>query len=101
MEQPEIISFEQESYKSLCEDLRDVLSFEKELKQKKEELRSKILEMSGGDRMEYGIKVSSHTKKGSIDWEKLAKDNLKKELVELVKDSYKKEDQTVWKVISY
>lgn len=101
MNQPEIINFEQETYKDLCMEMRDILSLEKEIKAKKEELRKKILEQAGGDRMEYGIKVASYKVSGGYDWEKIAKDYLKKEVLDVVKEVYKKEDRTTWRVTNY
>ncbi len=48
--------------------MRDVLQLEKELVARKKILKERIIDMSGGDRMEYGIQVTCRTKKGPVDY---------------------------------
>ena len=59
------IEFQRAAYLDVCTELRDILKEEKELAKRKEELKTAVLQLSGGDRMEYGIRVQKRTAKGT------------------------------------
>ena len=92
------ISFERERYKALCESMRSTLQLEKEVAASKEKLRKELLEISGGERMEYGIKISWRISKGSIDYKRLVDDY---DISEDVKETYRKENREYFEVRSY
>jgi len=68
------IDFNHESYEALCMELREVLSKSKEIEERKAYLKEKVIQASGGARMEYGISVTERTRKGSIDYKAAVKD---------------------------
>lgn len=89
------------TYKQLCNEMRKVLSLEKEVAAKKEELRKKILEQSEGECMQWGIKVSRVMTKGAIDYKAMAKEWYSEEAFEEIAESYRKEASESWRVVSY
>ena len=93
-----LIEFERNEYEDICIEMRVLLREEKELAKKKEALRSRIIEMSGGDRMEYGIKVQFRTAKGGVDYAKLIKDcKIEPSTLEF----FRKDDREYYEVRSY
>jgi len=94
----DIISFERESYKALCEEMTELLTLEKEIEAKKAELREKLIEKAGGERMEYGIKLQWKTAMGAIDYSKLVKNmGIEEALLEF----YRKPDREYWEIRKY
>jgi len=85
----------------LCEELRQVLSLEKEVLARKNELKRQVVEMSGGDRLEYGIKVQLRKAKGSIDWEKFARDHVDAGTVDFLSENYRKPSRSYYEARSY
>lgn len=69
-----IINFEREGYKALCDELKEVMQLRKEAEVREKELKSLVIEQSGGDRMEFGIKVSTRVRAGSYDMDKIFTD---------------------------
>jgi len=68
----EVINFEEQSYKSLCEEMACLIQTEKELKARKDILKEEILKQSGGERLEFGIKVAKRVVKGTVDYKELS-----------------------------
>lgn len=94
----QIIKFERLEYQDLCEEMKDLLSLEKEIAAKKISLRDKIAKMAGGNRMEYGIKVSCRSAQGTIDYKGLVTYlGISDTLVE----SYRKPERTYVEIRSY
>jgi len=94
----QIIPFERENYENLCQEMKKILSIEKEVAAQKAGLRDKIMEMAGGTRMEYGIKVTYRTAQGSIDYKAIVKGlNLDEEKIE----SYRKAERSYVEIRSY
>lgn len=90
--------FQRKAYENVCKELRDVLQQEKELANKKEELRASVLCLCGGNRMEYGIKVEHRKAKGAVDYKKIVTElGVSEEEVE----SYRKGAREYWDVRSY
>ena len=63
-----ILDLENSIYEQYCKEwiLQDRLLKEKQ--SELEKLRAKIVELSGGDRMEYGVKVATVSQKGKIQY---------------------------------
>lgn len=99
----EIVDFvsDAKSYRDLCTEMKAVLSLEKEVAAKKEELRKKILEQSQGERMEWGIKVSKVTPKGSVDYKGWLQSMYAEEQFEEVSEGWRKESSESWRIVSY
>ena len=93
-----IIGFEREYYKSLCDEMKIVLTQEKELIARKETLKNELIEMSGGTRMEYGIKVQKREVKGSVDYKKIVTDL---DVAENELETYRKPTRSYFEVRSY
>ena len=93
-----IVNFERDTYKSLCEEMTSLMQLEKELAVQKLELKEKMIESSGGDRMEYGIKLQYKTVKGSIDYSKYVK-NTTNDMSIL--EFYRKPDKEYWEIRKY
>ncbi len=98
MNKLEMVDFTKEEYKTLCEEMKSVLGLEKELAARKAKLKDKIVEMAGGERLEFGIQVSWRIRKGTIDYKGLLK-SLK--LPDSLLDLYRKADLEYWEVKSY
>ena len=94
-----MIEFKREEYREVCEEMKRVLQEEKEMAVKKSELRERLVEMAGGDRMEYGIKVTSRTSAGSVDYKNIVADHL--DIDEAVKEHYRRPGRSFWEVRSY
>jgi len=94
----QIIPFERENYENLCQEMKKILSIEKEVAAQKADLRDKIMAMSGGTRMEYGIKVTYRTAQGSVDYKAIVAGlNLDEEKIE----SYRKTERSYVEIRSY
>lgn len=96
-----IVNFERDAYKALCEEMRVVLQTEKELKVRKEELRNELIKMSGGDRMEYGIKITYKVNKGTIDYKALAQTHIAEDILKTECENFRKKDVCFWEVKNY
>ena len=94
----DISDFKRSAYKDVCEELREVLTLEKEVAKRKAELRAAVLTLSGGDRMEYGIKVHQRTAKGTIDYKKIVSEL---EVSDEECEKYRKDTRSYWDVRSY
>lgn len=98
MENMKVVKFERNKYQQLCQEMKEILSLEKEVAAKKEELRKEIADLAGGDRMEYGIRVQFKTAKGSVDYKKLVTDC---GIGEAKVESYRKADRSYCEIRSY
>lgn len=94
----QVIDFEREEYKSLCEEMKMILTHEKELVTRKETLKNELIEMSGGTRMEYGIKVHKREVRGSVDYKKIVTDL---DVAENELETYRKPTRSYFEVRSY
>lgn len=102
MHQIEILEFPKTSYESLCMEMRKLISQEKEISAKKEEIKKAILEKCENmDRMEYGIKVSHIKVSGAIDYKRLASEVLGVDFIKAIENKYKKSDSLRIDVRSY
>ena len=68
------INFSVDGYEEICGEYREICLEEKELKARKEKIREQLLELSGGERMEYGVKIMVKTKQGSVDYERMVEE---------------------------
>lgn len=93
-----IVDFQRHEYEERCVEMRELLREEKELATKKQALKEQIVEMAGGDRMEYGIKLQYRVSKGNIDYPKFIKDC---KVEESTLEFYRKPDREYWEVRSY
>lgn len=94
----QIIKFERLEYQELCEEMKGLLSLEKEITAKKVRLRDKIAKMAGGNRMEYGIKITHRSAQGSVDYKSLVTYlGISEPLVE----SYRKPEREYIEIRSY
>lgn len=73
MSMEKVLEFNHESYESLCMELREVMTKSKEIEDRKSYLKERVIESSGGARMEYGISVIERSRKGSIDYKSALK----------------------------
>lgn len=101
MQEMKLIELSVSDYKSSCEEMRDLLRLEKEIEARKQELRKIIIQKSGGNRMEYGIKVQKVTSKGSIDYRALAEELIRAEQLRLVEEKYRKKEVEKFVITSY
>ncbi len=93
-----IVDFERHKYEEACLEMRQLLREEKEMAARKKSLRQQIIEMSGGDRMEYGLKVTHRVSQGTIDYAKFITDcKVKPSTLEF----YRKSDKEYWEIRSY
>lgn len=96
--QETIVEFDRETYEDICKELKSLLTTEKEVAKRKDELKKAILYLSGGNRMEYGIKIQQRVTKGTIDYKSIVSDM---GFSEEEAESYRKETRTYWDVRSY
>jgi hypothetical protein len=94
----EIIKGADQEYHSVCKRLKKVLQIKKELAQEEAELKDKAIELAGGDRLQYGIKIQLITVRGSVDYGKLVKEL---ELDEATLEEYRRPTTQRWDVRSY
>lgn len=94
-------AFKHEIYQSLCEAMRQALTEEVDAKNRVKKLKDQIIEMSGGDRSEFGIKVAYRTRKGSVDYMKLLKSLISDEEIDELIENYRKDEVKFWEVKSY
>ena len=93
-----VSEFQRIAYMDLCEELKELLTVEKEIAKRKEELKSSVLALSGGERMEYGIKIQQRGVKGTVDYKKIVADlGFSEEEAE----EYRKATRVYWDVRSY
>lgn len=93
-----IVEFDHEVYKNLCDEMRDILRYEKELADRKAKTRELLIKEAGGDRVEYGIKVEYRTAKGSIDYKKAVESlAIKEDYLEKFRGS----PRNAWYVVAY
>ncbi len=93
-----IVQFSRQEYEELCNEMKDLLTEEKERAARKSELRDQIIKIGGGDRMEYGIKLQYRTSKGTIDYSRYVKSlKVEPEVLEF----YRKDDREYWEIRSY
>ena len=96
----EVVEFvnERSEYQALCYELKEVSQLRKEAEAKEKELKARIVEIAGGDRMEFGVRVSLKERKGSFDMKAVFTDmNITHEEGE----KYRKEGSTYWDVRGY
>ena len=67
-----ITDLETALYEEYCQAWKEAYSKLKEQEAETEKLRAMVIELSGGDRMEFGVKVQSIETKGRTDWKSLA-----------------------------
>ena len=92
------IDFDSEYYKSLCEELKALLSSAKEDEKRIKFLKQEVIQLAGGDRMEYGLEVSLREREAAIDYKALIADlGVGSEVVE----RYRKTKITFWNVRGY
>ena len=94
----EIVKYTQSDYKKLCDEMRAVLSLEKEIAERKKELRDLIIDQAGGNRLEFGIKVSVIDVKGRVNYSRLITDL---EIDEATLEDYREPTAERWDVRSY
>lgn len=94
----EIIQFTEEDYKAACVELRSMLELQSEINHKVKKLKAKAIELSGGERMENGIKIQKVHVRGSVDYNRIVKDW---EIDEATLEDYRKGATEYWKVTSY
>ena len=63
-----IVNLENSIYQQYCNEWIFQDRLLKEKQSELEKLRAKIVELSGGDRMEYGVKVATVSQKGKIQY---------------------------------
>jgi hypothetical protein len=85
-------------YENVCIELRELLMKEKELKAQILELKKQAIIMSGGNRMEYGIKISQKIRKGSVDVDRMS---LVLGISQTMVESFRKPDTEYFEVRSY
>lgn len=96
--QETIVEFDRETYEDLCSELKSLLTTEKEIAKRKDDLKKAVLKLSGGNRMEYGIKIQERITRGTIDYKAIVEDmGFSAEEAE----AYRKETRTYWDVRSY
>lgn len=94
-----LIDFDRERYRDLCEEMKSVLQLEKEVAARKDKLRKELIEVAGGERMEYGIKLTQKSSMGAVDYKQIVEDHLN--IDDVMKDSYRKPGRSFWEVRSY
>lgn len=67
-----ITDLETALYEQVCDNWKEAYSRLKEQESEVELLRAKLIEISGGDRMEFGVKVQQIATKCKTDWKCLA-----------------------------
>jgi len=93
-----IIDFVEEEYKSLCEEMKLLLTHEKELAARKELIKQELIDIAKGTRMEYGIKLQKREVKGSIDYKKIIEElGVSEDELEI----YRKPSRSYFEVRSY
>ncbi len=98
MHNVEFINFDHKEYQKLCVEMKELLLQEKGLAARKEGLRKSLIDKSGGDRMEYGIKLTTRRSSGSIDYKRYCEVNH----IDLDTLSFfRKPDRVFWERKSY
>lgn len=78
-----IKDFETSLYEQICEEWKAEYTRLKEQEAYVFELRQKLVDMAGGDRMEFGVKVQHVESKGKVDWKAIATEmQASKEIIE-------------------
>ncbi len=93
-----VSEFQRIAYQDLCGELKELLTMEKEIAKRKEELKASVLSLSGGERMEYGIKIQQRIVKGTVDYKKIVSDM---GFSEEEAEEYRKATRVYWDVRSY
>jgi len=93
-----IFDFSVDYYRDLCEQLAPLLRQQKELESKCKKLREQVLTHAGGDRMEYGIKVTKRERAGAVDLKKLVEDGV---ISQEILETYRKEPTEFYEVRNY
>ena len=97
-EQEPVLEFNRSTYEEVCKELKEVLTLEKDIANRKADLKKSIIDLSGGERMEYGIKIQKRVVKGTIDYKQIVVDL---GLTEDESEAYRKDTRTYWDVRGY
>lgn len=89
---------QEQIYKDNCEELSEAIRIEKEIKVKVDELKKTVIEMAGGERMEYGIKVAYIPTKGTLDYKKIVEEL---DLEDTLLEKYRKPESGYWVARNY
>lgn len=95
------INFKREIYKNLCEEMKELIQKEKEMAFQKDIIRNQIIEMSGGDRMEYGIKVSLRNVKGGVDYKAIVEHIYQDDELKRICEDFQKPMKSYYEIKSY
>lgn len=90
------VSFDRETLKMQCEELRALLQLKKETEARIEEIKEK-LESRPGDWMEFGIKKTTYTSKGSTDWKAAVESLCDEGHMLMLQEYYRKPDRKIVK----
>lgn len=95
---PVVVDFDRNTYENVCFEMRDLLQRKKELKAQEEVIRARVIALAGGDRMEYGVKVTMRQKTGAVDWKAMVEDL---GIDGLTVEKYRKAGSEYWEVKNY
>lgn len=85
-------------YEAVCDEWKSASAKLKEQEEYVSSLRDQVIALSGGDRMEYGVRVQKVHNRGKVDYKAIVE---VLEIAEDEKDMYRGEDFTSWKVTKY
>lgn len=92
-----IKDLETEVYRELCEEWKQASTELKEQEAYVESLRKQLIEKSGGDRCEYGVKIFSVTSRRT-NYKKIVDDlDVPQEIIE----KYVGMPETAWRIVKY
>ena len=74
MELAKTVEFKNVAYRELCHELREVVQIRRECESREKELKAQIIDMSGGERMEYGVRISLRERQGGYDMQQIFND---------------------------
>lgn len=99
------IQLQEETYKLQCEEMREILRQEKELAERKKQLRQELelrsgIQYAGDKRLQYGICVRYKEVTGSVDYKAMAEKLAGDEFEEL-STQYRKPSRVQLDVRSY
>lgn len=87
-----------EDYKDACERWKAAHQLLKEMEVEEKKARDELLKLSGGERMENGVKIKLVVKTGNVEWSRIPEVNL---LDKNYLDEFRKPNSEYYKVSPY
>lgn len=88
----------EDEYKELCKEMTAILQLKKEVAHREKAIKPLLIEKAGGNRLEYGIKVTRIECRGTVDYSRIVTEW---EIDEATLEEYRKPTYEKWDVRNY